>query len=237
MVFPKTSVSCKLCPSRHISIFQELEPNSVEKLDRSKTVHFYKKGQIIFLEGHPAYGLYCISQGKVKIYCTTPDGKRHILRIADKGDPVGHLAVFSDQSYAATAEALEDTTICFIDRNLIFPALSNERDISWEIVRKLSRDLIFAHQETTRMAHHSVTERVAGLLLLLKEKYGKSLANEIWIDIQLSRDDLADLAGTSVETLVRTLTSFRDDGLIKTQKRQTIILDAARLSEIAGLTD
>lgn len=237
MVLQTKSESCKLCPSRHLSIFQELEPNSVDKLDRSKTVHHYKKGQVIFLEGHPAYGLYCISKGKVKIYCTTPEGKRHILRIADTGDPVGHLAVFSGQPYAGTAEALEDTTICFVDRNLIFPTLSNEKDISWEIVRKLSRDLIFAHHETTRMAHHSVIERVAGLLLLLKEKYGKEHSEGIRIDIQLSREDLADLAGTSVETLVRTLTSLRDEGIIKTEKRNTIVINALRLSEIAGLVD
>ncbi|MBL7014146.1 MAG: Crp/Fnr family transcriptional regulator [Candidatus Marinimicrobia bacterium] len=220
-----------------MSIFKELEPQSVAKLDRNKTVHHYKKGQIIFLEGHPAYGLYCISKGKVKIYCTTPEGKRQILRIADKGDPVGHLAVFSGQPYAGTAEALEETSICFIDRNLIFPTLSNEKDISWEIVKRLSEDLIEAHHETTRMAHHSVTERVAGLLLLLKEKYGKKKFGGILIDIPLSREDLADLAGTSVETLVRTLTGFRDEEIIMTQKRQTIILNAIRLSEIAGLSD
>ncbi|MBT3300651.1 MAG: Crp/Fnr family transcriptional regulator [Candidatus Marinimicrobia bacterium] len=87
------------------------------------------------------------------------------------------------------------------------------------------------------MAHHSVTERVASLLLLLKEKYGKDYEGAIFIDIQLSREDLADLAGTSVETLVRTLTGFLEEGIIRTEKRKTIVLDSIRLSEIAGLND
>ncbi|MBC8322986.1 MAG: Crp/Fnr family transcriptional regulator [Candidatus Marinimicrobia bacterium] len=233
----KTPPQCSLCPTLHLSVFKDFEPKSFLQLKKNQRSKVYKKGQIIFHEGHPAHVFYCINLGKASLYKTTSDGKRHIMRIANPGDPMGHLALFSNQPYSATAETLEDTLVCYFDRNLIYPLLSENADVTWSIVQRLTKELISTQNKTLDMANKSVRERVASLLLLLKEKYGKSSDNGILLDICLSREDMADLAGTSMETLVRTLSDFRSDKLIVTKKRQIYISFPEKLAMIAGFQD
>ncbi len=228
---------CVTCPTLHLSVFKYFEPDSYSKLNKNKRKKSYKKGQIIFHEGHPAHVMYCINTGKVILYKFTSDGKRHISRIANPGDPLGHLAIFSNQPYSVTAEALEDTNLCYFDRKLIYPLLSENNDVTWNIVQKLTKELITAQNKTLDMANMSVRERVANLLLLLKEKYGKKSGEEILLDINLSREDMADLAGTSKESLVRTLSDFRSEHLIQTKKRQIFISSPIKLAGIVGYQD
>lgn len=233
----KTLQQCSMCPTHHLSIFKDFEPESFKKLQRNQRSKKFKKGQIIFHEGHPAHVLYCINSGKASLYKTTPEGKRHIMRIANPGDPMGHLAIFSNQPYSATAETLEETSVCYFDRKLIYPLLSKNADVTWNIVQRVIKELISAQNKTLDMANKSVRERVASLLLLLKEKYGKSSGDGILLDISLSREDMADLAGTSMESLVRTLSEFRSDKLIITKKRQIYIYFPEKLAMIAGFQD
>ncbi len=232
-----TTYQCEICPSRHLSLFRDLKPHLVEMLDRSKRASFYRRGQIIFHEDNPVFGLYCINSGKVKVYKTTPAGNVQILRIANPGETLGSRSLFANESYSTTAEVVEDAVLCFIDRKTFFPLISESNDMSWLIIQSLAQELIRSESQTTEMAYSSVRERIAAMLLLLKEKHGKSHDEGILLDICLSREELANLVGTSTETAVRILSEFRKEGLIETKEKRLVILTPGNLAQIAGFQD
>ncbi|MDP6457174.1 MAG: Crp/Fnr family transcriptional regulator [Candidatus Marinimicrobia bacterium] len=209
----------------------------LKTVDRVKTDSRYKKGQIVFNEGNPVFGLYCVKEGKAKVYQMTPDGKRQILRIAGSGNTLGLRSLLAEQPYSTTAEVLEDSTLCFIDRRTLYSLISDVGDMTWKILRDLSRELIESEKRTTEMARFSVRERTAGMLLLLKEKFGRARGGGIELNILLSRQDLADLAGTSTESLVRTLTDFKNEGFVFSQGKKIVLLDAPGLARLAGVED
>ena len=230
-------LDCTICPVRHLSTFKSLEPELVDLVNDQKRSNLYRKGQIVFYEGNPSYGLFCLNSGRVKLFKMTTEGKRLTLRIAEPGDQLGHLSLLSGQPYSASAEALEDSVICFIDRKIIFPILSEQKDVSWAILQNLAKEMIVAQNRAIDIAHRSVRERMAGLLLLLNEKYGHEHEEGILLDLKLSRSDLADLIGISEETSVRVLTDFREELLIRDQNRQILLLAQEKLSDIAGFLD
>ncbi|MBI2066454.1 MAG: Crp/Fnr family transcriptional regulator [Deltaproteobacteria bacterium] len=226
---------CPVCPSRFLGVFCDLEAGALEEFNQHKTNNTYKKGQIIFYEGNRAFGLYCVFSGKVKLYKTGIDGRQQIIRIASAGDILGYRSLFVDEPYSATAEALEDATICCIDKNAFFPMLAKNSDLSLNIIQKLSRELRHAEDLATSIAHKSVRERMAELLLMLKEVYGKQTKKGIVIGLELSREEMAEMIGITQETAIRLLSEFKKDGLIEIQERAITILDSKSLVETARL--
>ncbi|QQR81354.1 MAG: Crp/Fnr family transcriptional regulator [Deltaproteobacteria bacterium] len=166
---------CHNCESRPNGIFCELEQASTRELEQRKTSNVYKKGQIIFYEGNQALGLYCVSSGRVKLYKTSIDGKEQIVRIASPGDVLGYRALLADEPYHATAEALEDAEVCCLDRNAFFPLLKKEPSLAMNLIQKLAQELRVAENLAATIAQKSVRERMAELLLTLKEVYGKKM--------------------------------------------------------------
>ena len=107
---------CDNCPSKGDGIFCELEHLALDDVSDHKVVNSYKKGQTLFVQGNPPYGMYCVSNGNIKISQIGEDGKESIVRIASAGDVLGHRSIFTDQYYNATATAVEECTVCFIDK-------------------------------------------------------------------------------------------------------------------------
>jgi len=235
MIKPKTD--CLICPSRDLSVFQTLEPELLDRVNQTRTSNLYKKGQIIFYEGNPAFGMFCIRTGKVKLYKSTSEGKRLIVRLSGPGDQLGYLAMFGNQPYSATAEVIEDAIICFIDRSILFPLLSKSNVLTLNYVKTVAKELFLIQSRATDIALGSVRERMASLLLLLKEKYGKKTRDRILLDIPLSRTDLAEMAGTTKETAIRVLSDFRHEKLVDDQGENIVLLQPLRLAAIAGFTD
>jgi CRP-like cAMP-binding protein len=227
--------SCQTCASRLLGVFCSLEGEALEEFSRHKTVNRYKKGQIICYEGNRAFGLYCIYSGHVKLYKTGVDGKQQIVRISGPGDILGYRSLFAEEPYHATAEALEDCEICCIDRNAFFPVLSKNPDLALNILRKLSRELRAAEDLATSIAQRSVRERMAELLLMLKETYGKAVKKGTLIDLKLTREEMAEMIGITQETAIRLLSDFKKDGIIEVKEREITILNPTALLETARL--
>ena len=230
-------IACLGCPVRERTAFDGLEPGLLDEIEGHKRTHLYQKGQVVFYEGDPAFGLYCIHAGRVKLYKATPDGKRLILRIADPGDQLGYLALFAEQPYSATGEALEDSIICFVDRQVLNPLMSEDSAVTWKVIHGLAAELSLTRDQATDIAHRSVRERMAGLLLELKARYGKPIEDGCRLDISLSREDLAQLVGTTKESAVRVLSDFRKEALIREDERKVILLASEKLAKIAGFLD
>ena len=231
-------IECQGCPVRALTSFRSPGPELLTSIDNAKRTNHYKKGQVVFYEGDPAFGLHCINSGKVKLYKSTSEGKRLILRIANPGDQLGHLALFTDQPYSATGEALEDSVICFVDRQVLPNLMSRDSDVTWAIIHGLAAELALTRDRATVIAHSSVRERMAGLLLQLRTSYGQDDADGgVRLDIALSREDLAEMVGTTKESAVRVLSDFRQEKLIKESRRNIVLLSPHRLAEVAGFID
>lgn len=207
------------------------------ELDRAKTTNTYQKKQVIFYEGNDPYGLYCIYAGVVKLYKTGLEGQEQIVRMAKGGDVLGYRALFAGETYSATAEVMEDATICFIDKNALFPLLRKDPQTMMDIIRKLSIELRKAEDQMVGMVQKSAKERLAELLLVLKESYGKKDPKGTLLDIHLTREEIADLIGTTQETAIRLLSELNKEEIVLLRNREIVLKDPGALADIAGMTN
>ncbi|MCB9091936.1 MAG: Crp/Fnr family transcriptional regulator [Halobacteriovoraceae bacterium] len=223
---------CKDCPSRGKGIFCDLEAAELDEISQFKVVNQFKRGQSIFVEGNPTFGLYCISEGNIKLSKTSEDGKDAIVRIATKGDVLGHRSIFTNTPYNATATALDDSVICFLDKKYILKKIQESPSVAQNIINKLSRDLGASEQRLADMSQKSVKQRLIELLLLLHQSHGIPQDNgSVLIDIKLTREEMASIIGTATETLIRTLSDLKNLDLITLDGKKIIIPDEKKLLE------
>ncbi len=222
--------SCEDCPSKGLGIFCELEKAALDRVSEQKVSNVFKKGQTLFVEGTPPYGLYCVSEGNVKVTKLGENGKESMVRIAKSGDVIGHRSIFTDQFYSATATAMEDTKICFIDKKFILSLVKTEPSLACNLIFKLGRDLGLSEDKVASFTQKNVFERLAEVLLLLKESHGKKLDDgKILIELNLSRDELASLVGTATETVIRFVSELKEERVIAQDGKKIIILDEEKL--------
>ena len=190
---------------------------------------------MIFYEGNQSYGLYCIFSGRIKLFKSGVDGRQQIVRLASPGDLLGYRSLFAGEPYHATAEAIEDATVCCIDKAAFFPILARNPDLALNVIKKLAQDLREAEDKATSIAQRSVRERMAELLLMLMETYGKPAKKGKKIDLRLSREELAEMIGMTQETAIRLLSDFKKENLIDVKEREITVLDSRALLELARL--
>ncbi len=230
------STSCEHCPSRGTGIFCDLETGPLAIVSANKVTNSYKKGQTIFFQGNPPFGLYCIAQGKIKVSKVGSDGKESIVRIAGPGDVLGHRSLFSKENYSATATVMEDASICFLDKNYIYDALKKEPTIALNLIEKLSRDMGAAETRNASMSQKSARERLAELFLTFRKNYGiEEKDGRIRLDIKLNRDEIASIVGTAHETIIRLVSEFKDEGILEQEGKVIFILNEDKLLEFANL--
>lgn len=226
---------CQDCPSFGEGIFCELKAHALDGVSEHKVTNNYKKGQTLFMQGTPPFGLFCISSGNIKLVKSDASGKDSIIRIAKPGDILGHRSLFSDQNYQATAVALEDTTVCFLDRKYIHELVNHEPTVAFNLITKLSSSLGLSEDKLASLSSKSVRERVAEFLLLLKSTHGKKTDDGTIIDLKLTREEMASAVGTATETLIRFISELKDEKIIRNDGKKIIILDSERLAEFANL--
>ncbi len=230
------NVNCDQCHSREKGIFCDLEQIALTKVGRNKIMNSYKKGQIIFFQGNPPFGLYCIATGKIKVSKIGNDGKESIVRIASAGDVLGHRSLFSQENYSATATVIEDAAICFLDRNYIFSALKTDPSIALKIIEKLSKDMGTAEKRNASMSQKSARERLAELFLTFIKNYGHTEDDgRVRLDIKLNRDEIASIVGTAHETIIRLISEFRDEKILEQEGKVIYVVDKDKLLEFANL--
>jgi CRP-like cAMP-binding protein len=227
--------SCENCPSKAKGIFCELENEALDSVSDRKVINTYKKGHTIFFQGNPAFGLYCVKSGKIKISKIGNDGKESIMRIAGGGDVIGHRSLFSEENYTATATVIEEAAICFIDKKFIYKAVHDEPSVALQIIQKLSKEMGSAETKTASMSQKNVRERLAELFLTLTKAYGIKENGKIRLDIKLTREEMASMVGTANETIIRFISEFKDEGIIEQKGKEIFIIDEKKLAEFANL--
>lgn len=228
---------CKTCSHRHKSVFCDLSAEHLDELDSAKTSNEYKPHQIIFYEGNDPYGLYCVNSGKIKVYKMDAEGHQQIVRLAGPGDILGYRCLLAGEPYSATSETLEEATVCFIDKKTFFHLLESHPSTAFQVMMALANDLRFAEEKMTNMVHKNVRERLAELFLIFKAKYGEATNPGVKLNISLTREEIAELIGTTQESVIRLMSEFKKDGLINVKGRQITLLDPARLALTANLSD
>lgn len=228
---------CKECLSFGKSCFKILNTSDLKKLEKYKVVDYYKKNEIVFRSGHTPTGLFCLSSGKVKISKNGLDGKEQIIRIATPGSMIGLRALFANSEYYCSAKTLEDSSICFIPKTLFSELQDKYSELSCCMMTTLSRMLSEAEEKNDINGSKPVRERVAETLVNLYNIYVNhpSLKSNENKCICIKRDDLANIAGTATETVIRLLSSFKEDKVISIEGRSIYVKDLNKLKKIAAL--
>lgn len=220
------NVSCENCPKLKSNLFGALDLSQREFLDAHKKCNFYKKKQTLFVEGSLPRGVFCINEGKVKVFKTGDDGKEQIIQIAKSGDLLGFRSMFAQDAYKVSAQTLEESNICFIPKEDFVSLMDHNSVLRNGIIKELSTELTGQAEFITNMAQKSVRQRLAFVLILLMDVYKEE-------PINLSREDLANFVGTATETLIRLLKDFKEEGIISTETRKITILDVPKLLNVA----
>ena len=204
-----------------VPIFNHLSPEELWEISQALKAESYQRGEMIYRAGDPSQRLYIVHKGRVKIYRLATSGKEQLIRVLEPGDFTGELALFSESTHDAFAEALEPTELCTMDREVLQKFLLQFPTISLRILEEFSERLAKSERQTTSLATESVDRRIADYLLELSEDSGS-----LTVTLPVSRKDLASYLGTSPETISRRLAEFEDSGWISQREQRRIqILD------------
>jgi CheY-like chemotaxis protein len=207
----------------------------LESLSKNYPMKNYNKKDIIFWEGDNAHSLFFIERGSIKTYKSTESGKELVTGISGKGDFIGQLSLLNSVgTYVENAMVLEDAEVCAIPKNDFTKLLYGNPTVSQKFIGMISNNLIHVQEQLVDMAFASVRQRAAKTLLELYEKgLIKDKPNG---GLGMPREDFAGMIGTATETAIRTLSDFKDEGLITTDSgRRIMILDKEELKIVAEL--
>ena len=199
--------------------------------DVSKVQHF-AKGDLIFEQESPSNAFYAITAGRVKIYKMMPNGKDLILEIFGPGDPLGTVAVYMDRPFPASAMALEDTTCVIILRTAFFHLLESNPSLVRGFLLGMTTRLVELTNRLAELTAGRIDARFARLFLKLASETGRAARGGTFIPIALSRQELADMTGTTVETCIRIMSRWNKEAIVRTEKDGFVVLDRAGLERI-----
>jgi CRP/FNR family transcriptional regulator len=231
-----TQLDCHHCNSRLKSVFCDLGNEDLETLNNHKLCSSVKKGQVIFNEGFHPHGIYCVNNGKIKVSQMGDAGREHIVRLVKEGDILGYRAILSGEKYSCSAIALDDSSVCFIPREVFLGMVQKDVSLSMSMMRLLSENLRQAETRITEMAQKPVRERLAESILFLKETYGYEEGTQV-LNVTMSREELANMTGTATETAIRLLSELKSDGIIELTGKKIGILNHAKLVKTANIFD
>lgn len=200
----------------------------LSKAVAQRKVRTIKKKQVIYYEGDPISGIYLVLRGKVKTFKLTPDGRELMVGIYTDDQYFGIPSLLLNEPHAETAEAMEDTSICMLPKELMEDLLGRYPEIGRQFIKILSNNLLDREQQLLQLAYFSVRKRLAEVLIrLCKQEQSDNTLN-----LKVSRDNLAALAGMATETVSRILSDFKSENIIERKGSQIHILNLQMLQEM-----
>lgn len=206
--------------------------NALKKFLEGKKINHYKKKETIYLEGNYPNGLYYINQGKVKIFKTHEYGKELITDLLKEGDFFAYTSLLEEKPYNESAETLEDSEITFIPKDEFHNMIFGNVSVTRSFLKILTKGVVDKQDRLVDLAYSSVRKRTAEALLLLQEKYQVKDGGQFAMAI--ARDDLANIVGTATESLIRTLSDFKEENLIEIKSGKIKIINENKLRSLKG---
>lgn len=229
-----TSLSEKIGLLRELDLFRGLSDSDIEAIGHATTMSVCTPGQVLLSPDDPADRIHIVKKGKVRVYRLTPDGKQLTIDIYDRGTILGDMRMLGQGRIPETyAEAVEQGVICTITPDELTRLIELHPQIAINVIRHLANRLQEAERELEAMAYQRVGQRLARRLIDLAQRFGATSVRGTLIEARLTQQELADLVGTTRETLAHTIADFRRRGLITTDHQRVVIRDAERLLEVA----
>ncbi len=221
-------------PWRQHSILCHLSEDELKYLEETVDIKQYTKNEIIFKQGKRIMGCYVILSGVVKQFKTGAEGRDYIFRLAKPYEILGFRSVLSEEPACNTSTAIEDCTVCYIPKECLHHLVKTNGDFALDLLQIACRELEESHSMITEIAQKSVKERLAELLLMLKDKFGVN--DDQQLNIALSREELANVVGTATESVIRLLSEFKNDQYINISGKKITIVNEKALEKIAALS-
>jgi CRP-like cAMP-binding protein len=215
-----------------LPFFRHLSPDAVGKINRLFDDRDVPAEDVVYAEGDPAKYLYLVATGKVKLVRHTASGRDVLLDILRGGEYFGSLAIVSGQAYTETAIAQTDCCILQISTDSFSTILNQYPDVTMRVLKAVGQRLEESHEIIKQLSVFSVEQRVAATLLRIAKKLGERKQIGMLIQIPLSRQDLAAMTGTTVETVSRVMSRFAAEGLISTGRKWVVLTDLGGLERI-----
>lgn len=219
---------------KEIELFKNLTTDELKEMDPYLTTALYKKKETIFSEGEAPEWFYIVISGKVKITKISHDGKEIILEIISPYDIFGGVAVIRGFPYPANAVAMEDSDVLKISRKNLMRLVDRFPNLMYCIALQLGDRMKSSYDSLKNIALERVEARIAALLLKLSNKVGVETDEGTLIDMRLTKQDIADMVGTTVETSIRTFSKFKKDGLVSDADGKFVIRDPEGLAELSS---
>lgn len=213
--------------------FARLPEEARARLLAIASARAYERGETIFREGDASELLISIASGRVKVVKMLPAAREMIVEILGPGDPLGAVAAYEARPYPASAVALEPTECLLFRREPFFALLEADPRVTRGLLAGLSLRIVQLTQRLTETAGARVEARFALLFLKLAERLGRPAAAGVHVPLALSRQDLADLTGTTIETCIRVMSRWGKQGLVRTEPEGFVVVDAEALRRLA----
>lgn len=225
----KRARASKESESSNTSFNKTKELREFHKLSENRPVRTFRKKDFLFMEGQSPNDLFFINKGSVKTYKINYDGKELITRMYQAGEFLGYVPLLEEKPYSENAEALEETEVAIIPKDDFLSLIYSSKDVARKFLKLLSVSLDENEKRLLDLAYQSVRQRVAGTLLQIATKNVESGGD---LTITMARRDIANLIGTAIESLNRTLIDFKDEGLIRMTDAGLKILDRHKLESL-----
>ena len=224
---------CDKCALETGSLFKYLTREEVDMINFEKEFRQFRRGDILYKEGSRISGFYCIHNGIIKVFKTGLDGKEQIIRFAKSGDIIAYRSVLSNEVACTSAKVIEDCQVCFIPSEILISLVKSNSSYALEILKLACHELGEANSFITDIAQKTVRERLAEILLLLLNDFG--LDEQNYLQISLTREELANIVGTATESVIRLLSEFKTDKLVELNGRKIKILNKKGLEKISNV--
>jgi len=227
--------NCMICEKIKDSPFTCLGFSELEKLESHRRVVNYRKGETIYKEGTKPMGLLCLNIGKAKIVRKGNNGSEQIVGLKKPVDFIGLHALVSESHYNNSAVAMEEASVCLIEKEDFFDVVQNNKELSLKLIKMLSKELDEAENRFINMTQKFLRARLADTMLLLIEVYGTH-ADDQTINCILKRRELAALSNMTTANVIRTISAFTKEGIITTENKRLIVKNMELLREISTST-
>lgn len=220
---------------KEIDVFSSLKEEEIKGIEDLFIVKHYRKGDYIFYEGDKEPGIFFVIDGIVKLIKETSEGKTFILQLITKGESFGWLVMKgSKPSSTYSAQALVDTTVLYISNNDFLKLLLMYPALAVRITCDATKRILEAYDRLKSLAVEKVEGRIANLLLELADKIGDPDKDKITINAPITRQDIAEMAGTTVETAIRIISRWKKEGILDTERGKIEIYNIDFLEDIVS---
>jgi CRP/FNR family transcriptional regulator, polysaccharide utilization system transcription regulator len=224
----------EICLENNASLFKGLNQKDKETIVQHHTLTFVKKGNLLFKEGEKSRGLICLASGKAKVFKEGVGGREQIIKMVKPQGYIGYRSLFSENTWSFSAAAIEDSTICVLEKNSLIKILKKNADLALKFIKIIADELGFSNSRTISLTQKHIRGRLAESLLVLLDTYGFDEDGKT-IQVSLSREDIANMSNMTTSNAIRTLSNLGAEGIIGIEGRKISILDRTALEHISEI--